>query len=628
MTDSSIKHPKATTESNMSVHSSYRDEYCGAVTQDLLEQTITIVGWVHRRRDHGGVIFLDMRDRAGILQVVVDPDTPEAFATADAVRPEYVLKITGRVRRRYEGTENKNMTSGQVELLGKEIEVLAKSETPPFPLNDDKMTVSEELRLKYRYLDMRRPEMQERMVFRAKATSAIRRYLDDHGFLDVETPILTRATPEGARDYLVPSRTRPGNFFALPQSPQLFKQLLMVSGFDRYYQIAKCFRDEDLRADRQPEFTQVDIETSFLNEEEIMAINEGLIKHVFKTMLDVEFETFPRMTYAEAMRDYASDKPDLRIPLKLQDVADLMKDVDFKVFSGPANDPKGRVAALRIPNGASLSRKQIDEYTKFVGIYGARGLAYIKVNDVSLINNGVEQDSGLQSPIIKNMTNEVLASLVERTGAEDGDIIFFGADKASVVNDAMGALRQKIGLDMDMTTCEWAPLWVTDFPMFEETDDGKWTSMHHPFTKPKGSVEALKTDPAAALSIAYDMVLNGTEVGGGSLRINTYDMQQAVLEALGIGAQEAEDKFGFLLDALKFGAPPHGGLAFGLDRLIMLMVGADSIRDVIAFPKTKTAECPLTQAPAGVDSKQLRDLGIRVREKAQTDADLSKQSAE
>ncbi len=628
MTDSSIKHPKATTESNMSVHSSYRDEYCGAVTQDLLEQTITIVGWVHRRRDHGGVIFLDMRDRAGILQVVVDPDTPEAFATADAVRPEYVLKITGRVRRRYEGTENKNMTSGQVELLGKEIEVLAKSETPPFPLNDDKMTVSEDLRLKYRYLDMRRPEMQERMVFRAKATSAIRRYLDDHGFLDVETPILTRATPEGARDYLVPSRTRPGNFFALPQSPQLFKQLLMVSGFDRYYQIAKCFRDEDLRADRQPEFTQVDIETSFLNEEEIMAINEGLIKHVFKTMLDVDFEQFPRMTYAEAMRDYASDKPDLRIPLKLQDVADLMKDVDFKVFSGPANDPKGRVAALRIPNGASLSRKQIDDYTKFVGIYGARGLAYIKVNDASNINNGVEQDSGLQSPIIKNMTNEVLASLVERTGAEDGDIIFFGADKASIVNDAMGALRQKIGLDLEMQTCQWAPLWVTDFPMFEETDDGKWTSMHHPFTKPKGSVEALKTDPAAALSIAYDMVLNGTEVGGGSLRINTYDMQQAVLEALGIGAQEAEDKFGFLLDALKFGAPPHGGLAFGLDRLIMLMVGADSIRDVIAFPKTKTAECPLTQAPAGVDSKQLRDLGIRVREKAQTDADVNKQPAE
>ncbi len=625
MTDSSIEQPKSITESEMSVHSSYRDEYCGAVNENLLEQTITIVGWVHRRRDHGGVIFLDMRDRAGILQVVVDPDTPEAFATADAVRPEYVLKITGRVRRRYEGTENKNMTSGLVELLGKEIEVLAKSETPPFPLNDENMTVSEDLRLKYRYLDMRRPQMQERMVFRARATSAIRRYLDDHGFLDVETPILTRATPEGARDYLVPSRTRPGNFFALPQSPQLFKQLLMVSGFDRYYQIAKCFRDEDLRADRQPEFTQVDIETSFLNEEEIMSINEGLIKHVFKTMLDVDFETFPRMTYAEAMRDYASDKPDLRIPLKLQDVADLMKDVDFKVFAGPANDPKGRVAALRIPNGAALSRKQIDAYTKFVGIYGARGLAYIKVNDASNINNGVDKDSGLQSPIIKNMTDEVLNSLIERTQAEDGDIIFFGADKASIVNDAMGALRQKIGLDLEMQTCEWAPLWVTDFPMFEETDDGKWTSMHHPFTKPKGSVEALKTDPAAALSIAYDMVLNGTEVGGGSLRINTYDMQQAVLEALGIGEQEAEDKFGFLLDALKFGAPPHGGLAFGLDRLIMLMVGADSIRDVIAFPKTKTAECPLTQAPAGVDSKQLRDLGIRVREKAQADADANKQ---
>ncbi len=606
------------TQSTMT-HSEYRDEYCGAVTESLLEQTISIVGWVHRRRDHGGVIFLDMRDRAGILQVVVDPDTPEAFATADAVRPEYVLKITGRVRRRYEGTENANMTSGQIELLGKEIEVLAKSETPPFPLNDEKTTVSEDLRLKYRYLDMRRPQMQERMVFRAKATSTIRRYLDDHGFLDVETPILTRATPEGARDYLVPSRTRPGNFFALPQSPQLFKQLLMVSGFDRYYQIAKCFRDEDLRADRQPEFTQVDIETSFLNEEEIMNINEGLIKHLFKTMLDVEFEQFPRMTYAEAMRDYASDKPDLRIPLKLVDVADLMKDVDFKVFAGPANDPKGRVAALRIPGGASLSRKQIDAYTKFVSIYGARGLAYIKVNDASNINNGVDKESGLQSPIIKNMTDDVLASLIERTGAESNDIIFFGADKASVVNDAIGALRQKIGLDLDMLTCEWAPLWVTDFPMFEETDDGRWTSMHHPFTKPKGSVEELKTKPESALSIAYDMVLNGTEIGGGSLRINTLEMQKAVFEALGIDEAEAEEKFSFLLDALKFGAPPHGGLAFGLDRLIMLMVGASSIRDVIAFPKTKTAEDPLTQAPAPVDSKQLRELGIRVREKAQPD---------
>lgn len=596
-----------------------RDEYCGAVNERLLDKTITIVGWVHRRRDHGGVIFLDMRDRAGILQVVVDPDTPEAFATADAARPEYVLKITGRVRRRYEGTENSSMVSGQVELLGKQIEVLAKSETPPFPLNDDTTTASEDLRLKYRYLDMRRPQMQDRMVFRARATSAIRRYLDDHGFLDVETPILTRATPEGARDYLVPSRTRPGNFFALPQSPQLFKQLLMVSGFDRYYQIAKCFRDEDLRADRQPEFTQVDIETSFLTEEEIMSLNEGLIKHLFKTMLDVELPEFPRLTYAEAMRDYASDKPDLRIPLKLVDVADLMKSVDFKVFSGPANDPKGRVAALRVPNGGALSRKQIDEYTKFVGIYGARGLAYIKVNDTSKINNGVDQDSGLQSPIIKNMTDDVLASLIERTQAENGDIIFFGADKARVVNDAMGALRQKIGLDLELETCAWAPLWVTDFPMFEETDDGKWTSMHHPFTKPKGSVSELKESPETALSIAYDMVLNGTEVGGGSLRINTLEMQQAVFEALGIDEEEAKDKFSFLLDALKFGAPPHGGLAFGLDRLIMLMVGASSIRDVIAFPKTKTADCPLTQAPAEVDNKQLRELGIRVREKAQSE---------
>ena len=596
-----------------------RTEYCGAVTEALLEQTITVKGWIHRRRDHGGVIFLDMRDREGILQVVIDPDTPEAFATADAARPEYVLEITGRVRKRYEGTENSNMTSGQVELLAKEITVLAKSETPPFPLNDENTTVNEDLRLKYRYLDMRRPQMQERMVFRAKATSTIRRYLDEHGFLDVETPILTRATPEGARDYLVPSRTRPGNFFALPQSPQLFKQLLMVSGFDRYYQIAKCFRDEDLRADRQPEFTQVDIETSFLTEEEIMSINEGLIQNLFKTMLDVDLGEFPRMTYADAMRDYASDKPDLRIPLKLVDVADLMQGVEFKVFAGPANDPKGRVAALRIPNGGSLTRKQIDEYTKFVGIYGARGLAYIKVNDVTNINNGVDKESGLQSPIIKNMSDDVLVSLVERTEAQDGDIIFFGADKAKIVNDAMGALRVKIGLDMNMETCEWAPLWVVDFPMFEETDDGKWTSMHHPFTMPKGSVDELKNNPETALSVAYDMVLNGTEIGGGSLRINTVEMQRAVFDALGISEEEANEKFSFLLDALKFGAPPHGGLAFGLDRLIMLMVGASSIRDVIAFPKTKTADCPLTQAPAEVDVRQLRELGIRVREKAQAE---------
>lgn len=596
-----------------------RSTYCGQVTEELIDQTITIAGWVHRRRDHGGVIFLDMRDREGLLQVVIDPDTPEAFATADAARSEYLLKITGRVRRRYEGTENPNMVSGQVELLGKEIELLAKSDTPPFPLNDDNITVSEELRLKYRFLDMRRPEMQERMKFRAKATSTIRRYLDDHGFLDVETPVLTRATPEGARDYLVPSRTRQGNFFALPQSPQLFKQLLMVAGFDRYYQIAKCFRDEDLRADRQPEFTQVDIETSFLSDEEIMDITEGLTKNLFKTMLDVEFDTFPRMTYADAMRDYASDKPDLRIPLKLVDVADIMQHVEFKVFSGPAQDPKGRVVALRIPNGSEMSRKQIDEYTKFVGIYGARGLAYIKVNDASNINNGVEKESGLQSPIIKNMTDEVLIELIERTDAQTGDIIFFGADKAKIVNDAMGALRVKIGTDLNLFTCEWAPLWVVDFPMFEETDDGKWTSVHHPFTRPKGSVEELKQSPETALSIAYDMVLNGTEIGGGSLRINTVDMQEAVFDALGISKEEAELKFKFLMDALRFGAPPHGGLAFGLDRLIMLMVGASSIRDVIAFPKTKTADCPLTEAPAEVDNRQLRELGIRIREKQQAE---------
>lgn len=596
-----------------------RSTYCGQVTEELIDQTITIAGWVHRRRDHGGVIFLDMRDREGLLQVVIDPDTPEAFATADAARSEYLLKITGRVRRRYEGTENPNMVSGQVELLGKEIELLAKSDTPPFPLNDDNITVSEELRLKYRFLDMRRPEMQERMKFRAKATSTIRRYLDDHGFLDVETPVLTRATPEGARDYLVPSRTRQGNFFALPQSPQLFKQLLMVAGFDRYYQIAKCFRDEDLRADRQPEFTQVDIETSFLSDEEIMGITEGLTKNLFKTMLDVEFDTFPRMTYADAMRDYASDKPDLRIPLKLIDVADIMQHVEFKVFSGPAQDPKGRVVALRIPNGGEMSRKQIDEYTKFVGIYGARGLAYIKVNDANNINNGVEKESGLQSPIIKNMTDEVLIELIERTDAQTGDIIFFGADKAKIVNDAMGALRVKIGTDLNLFTCEWAPLWVVDFPMFEETDDGKWTSVHHPFTRPKGSVEELKQSPETALSIAYDMVLNGTEIGGGSLRINTVDMQEAVFDALGISKEEAELKFKFLMDALRFGAPPHGGLAFGLDRLIMLMVGASSIRDVIAFPKTKTADCPLTEAPAEVDNRQLRELGIRIREKQQAE---------
>ncbi|RYY79386.1 MAG: aspartate--tRNA ligase [Moraxellaceae bacterium] len=592
-----------------------RTHYCGSLTEAQLDQTVTLCGWVHRRRDHGGVIFLDMRDRDGLVQVVIDPDTPEAFATADRVRSEYVLKISGKVRKRYAGTENATMVSGQIEVLAKQIEVLATSETPPFPLNDEFSNVSEENRLKYRFLDMRRPEMQERMVFRSKVTSLIRNYMDRNGFLDVETPILTRATPEGARDYLVPSRTQPGSFFALPQSPQLFKQLLMVAGFDRYYQIAKCFRDEDLRADRQPEFTQIDVETSFMSDEDIMQMMEGLTVELFDTMLNVKFDTFPRMTYADAMRDYASDKPDLRIPLKLVDVADLMKNEGFKVFAGPANDAKGRVVALRIPNGSSLTRGQIDEYTKFVGIYGARGLAYIKVNDASKINNGVDQESGLQSPIIKNISNETLVALVERLQAQTGDLIFFGADKAKVVNDAMGALRVKIGHDLKLATCEWAPMWVVDFPMFEETDDGKWTSVHHPFTLPKGSVEDMKTNPGQALSVAYDMVLNGTEIGGGSLRIYTLDMQKAVFEALGISDSEAEDKFSFLLDALKYGAPPHGGLAFGLDRLVMLMTGASSIREVIAFPKTKTAECPLTQAPAPVDANQLRDLGIRLREK-------------
>lgn len=590
-----------------------RTHYCGSITEAQIDQTITICGWVHRRRDHGGVIFLDMRDRDGLVQVVIDPDTPEAFATADKARSEFVLKITGRVRKRYEGTENANMVSGQIEVLGKDIEVLAASETPPFPLNDENTTVSEDIRLKYRFLDIRRPEMLDRLRFRSKVTNLIRNYLDDHGFLDVETPILTRATPEGARDYLVPSRVSNGSFYALPQSPQLFKQLLMVGGIDRYYQIAKCFRDEDLRADRQPEFTQIDIETSFLNDDDIMDLMEGMTKKLFSDLLNIEFAPFQKMPYSEAIRDYASDKPDLRIPLKLVDVADLMKDVEFKVFSGPANDPKGRIAALRVPNASALSRSQIDEYTKFVGIYGAKGLAYIKVNE---LEKGIE---GLQSPIVK-FIEPIVLQLLERVGAENGDIVFFGADKAKIVNDALGALRVKIGHDLKLATSDWAPLWVVDFPMFEETDDGKWTSVHHPFTLPKSSVEDVTNDPGNALSVAYDMVLNGTEIGGGSLRIYTLEMQKAIFKALGISDEEAEDKFSFLLDALKYGAPPHGGLAFGLDRLVMLMTGAQSIRDVIAFPKTKTAECPLTEAPAPVEANQLKDLGIRLREQAKKDA--------
>ena len=596
-----------------------RTHYCGGLNESAIGQTVTICGWVHRRRDHGGVIFLDMRDRDGLVQVVfdADPNAPDVLATANKVRSEYVLKITGLVRQRQVGAENPNMPTGMIEILGKDLEILNASETPPFPLNDDFTNVGEEIRLKYRFLDMRRPEMLQRMRFRSQVTSKIRNYLDRNGFLDVETPVLTRATPEGARDYLVPSRTQPGSFFALPQSPQLFKQLLMVSGFDRYYQIAKCFRDEDLRADRQPEFTQIDIETSFMDDEDIMNIAEGMAVELFDELLNVKFDKFPRMTYAEAMRRFASDKPDLRIPLELVDVADILKSVDFKVFAAPANDPKGRVVALRVPKGNEISRGKIDEYTKFVSIYGARGLAYIKVNDTSKINNGVDgKESGLQSPIIKNMSDEVLQTIVARTGAENGDLIFFGADKAKIVNDAMGALRVKLGHDLNLMTCEWAPLWVVEFPMFEEVGDGQWTSVHHPFTMPYGTVEELKNNPAEALSVAYDMVLNGTELGGGSLRIYNLEMQKAVFTALGISEEQAQEKFSFLLDALKYGAPPHGGLAFGLDRLVMLMTGASSIRDVIAFPKTKTAECIMTQAPAPVDAKQLRELHIRLREKA------------
>ncbi|WP_278388686.1 aspartate--tRNA ligase [Pseudomonas oryzihabitans] len=584
-----------------------RSHYCGQLNESLDGQEITLCGWVHRRRDHGGVIFLDIRDREGLAQVVFDPDRAETFAKADRVRSEYVVKLTGKVRLRPEGARNANMASGAIEVLGYELEVLNEAETPPFPLNEY-TDVGEETRLRYRFIDLRRPEMAEKLKLRSRITSSIRRYLDENGFLDVETPILTRATPEGARDYLVPSRTHPGSFFALPQSPQLFKQLLMVAGFDRYYQIAKCFRDEDLRADRQPEFTQIDIETSFFDEKDIMDITETMVRNLFKEVLDVEFGQLPHMTLAEVMRRFGSDKPDLRIPLELVDVEDQLKDVDFKVFAGPANDPKCRVAALRVPGGASMPRKQIDDYTKFVGIYGAKGLAYIKVNERAA---GVE---GLQSPIVKNIPLDNINVILDRVGAVDGDIVFFGADKTKIVSEALGALRIKLGHDLNLLTCQWAPLWVVDFPMFEENDDGSLTAMHHPFTSPKCGPDELKANPGAALSRAYDMVLNGTELGGGSIRIHDKKMQQAVFEVLGISAEEQEEKFGFLLDALKFGAPPHGGLAFGLDRLVMLMTGASSIREVIAFPKTQSAADVMTQAPGAVDAKALRELHIRLRE--------------